>query len=205
MHVLVVDDHPLVGEAFAHILKPALPGATFHRLEAFNPLLEHLTQQDFDLLLLDLNMPDMQGMSGLIAVRDCAPDLPTVVISQCEDVGTIGQCLKLGASGFIPKSSSKEAIRQAIDEVMKGEVSVPPAYLEAQDAPSEDNPFDALTPKQRSVYQAMLSGQSNKQIAYDMNISEWTVKVHVSAILKKLGVNNRVEAVLLAQRSQGHA
>jgi len=169
---------------------------------------ELLAGDDFDLLLLDLQVPGTEGLSGLLTLRECVPDIPTVVVSHHDDRDTIERCLACGASGFIPKSSSKEIIRRAVELVLAGGIFVPAqalrqvaaeAVAEAADGGGEAAP-EALTERQRRVLQMMMEGHSNKQIAYRLGISEWTVKAHVSAVLRKLRVHNRVAAVLAARQ-----
>jgi len=208
MRVLIVDDHPIVSEALRGILEEIDAALHCRQVERFEGVPELLAGDDFDLLLLDLQVPGTEGLSGLLTLRECVPDIPTVVVSHHDDRDTIERCLACGASGFIPKSSSKEIIRRAVELVLAGGIFVPAqalrqvaaeAVAEAADGGGEAAP-EALTERQRRVLQMMMEGHSNKQIAYRLGISEWTVKAHVSAVLRKLRVHNRVAAVLAARQ-----
>ena len=205
MNVLIVDDHPIVCEALRGILEEIDPALCCRQVERFTGVPEMLDSDDFDLVLLDLNVPGTEGLSGLLALRETAPDIPTVVVSYHDDRDTVEHCLACGASGFIPKSSSKDIIRRAVELVLAGGVFVPTQALaplaEKQSAESVETEMpEALTDRQRRVLQMMMEGHSNKQIAYELEISEWTVKAHVSAVLRKLKVHNRVGAVLAAKQ-----
>ena len=157
-----------------------------------------------DLILLDLNMPGVAGFSGLVTLRSLYPDTPVAVVSANESPSAIRRCLSLGASGYIPKSVSVDKIRTAIAAILRGEIWAPQDI----DCETEDDPEIAalanriatLTPQQMRVLTLLGEGLLNKQIAYNLGVSEATVKAHVSAVLQKLGVESRTQAVIAVQR-----
>lgn len=208
MHkLLIADDHPLFREALIDVIQSAL--ATTDVLEAGNfaeTLSLALTHDDTDLVLLDLNMPGMNGLEGLLHLRQQAPTLPVVIISAEEDKQTVLKAIDQGAAGFIAKSSPRHEMSHAIQAILKGDVYLPSSIMRQQTSGNTAKhksklPLDQLyqlTRKQLLVLERMVEGDSNKQIAAHLNIAETTVKAHVSAILSKLGVNNRVQAILAA-------
>lgn len=203
--ILIADDHPLFRDA----LKQAIEGFEFpcaiHMAGSLAEAREVLGQAgDIDLVLLDLAMPGASGFSGLAQLRSEYPAIPAVVVSASEDPTTIRRCLDLGASGFIPKSSSGEAIRKGVLAVLKGDVWVPEGVnLDVEDDPETADIFKrikSLTPQQNRVLGMLSEGLLNKQIAYELNVSEATVKAHVSAVLLKLGVDSRTQAVIIVNK-----
>lgn len=202
---VIADDHPL----FRGALKQALGdiGTNAEILEAgdFDGAKGLVVaNEDLDLVLLDLAMPGASGLSGLIALRGIHPSAPMVIVSATDDAQTIRRALELGASGFISKSASMEDIRAAIATVLEGGVAVP-AGLELgveQDAEVSGiiRRLQSLTPQQTRVLGMLAEGLLNKQIAYELDVSEATVKAHVSAILQKLDVDSRTQAVILLGR-----
>ena len=171
-------------------------------LDELNGLLAE--ERDVDLLLLDLTMPGAQGFSGLIYLRAQFPDVPIVVVSASEEPVVIRRAVEFGASGFIPKSLDTEGIGNAIRTVLSGDIWAPPDVdLDtAEDRELVDlvRRIGRLTPQQMRVLMMLSEGLLNKQIAYELNVSEATVKAHVSAILQKLGVDSRTQAVIAASR-----
>lgn len=159
-----------------------------------------LTNRAVDLVLLDLSMPGVQGLSGLLFLRAQFPDIPVVVCSASEEASTIRRCIEFGASGFIAKSQPADAIRQAVARVLGGEVCIPSGIdLKASDDDvNSELParLSTLTPQQLRVLMMLGEGLLNKQIAYKLSVSEATIKAHVSAILQKLGVDSRTQAVI---------
>jgi DNA-binding NarL/FixJ family response regulator len=156
-----------------------------------------------DLILLDLNVPGVQGFSGLLYLRAQYPHIPVVIVSATEDPGTVRRSLDLGASGFIPKSQPVDQIRAALRRIMNGEVWFP-EDVDASGVEEETRVLAArlarLTPQQMRVLMMLSEGLLNKQIAYNLNVSEATVKAHVSAILQKLDVDSRTQAVIAINR-----
>jgi len=157
-----------------------------------------------DLVLLDLAMPGVRGFSGLIYLRAQHPSVPIVIVSANDDPNVIRRCIGLGASGFVPKTLAVEAMRLAIRCVLEGGVWTPPDVdmVAAADAETDGllTRLTSLTPQQVRVLMMLSDGLLNKQIAYELSVSEATVKAHVSAILQKLGVESRTQAVIAAAK-----
>ncbi|HXH03533.1 MAG TPA: response regulator transcription factor [Candidatus Competibacteraceae bacterium] len=195
--VLVIDDHPLVREALKSVLEELIEPLDYHGVGSFDEGYALVQRMDFDLILLDLHIPGAEGLSALVELRAQAPATPTVVVSYLDDEATVHDAIACGASGFIPKSLPRERIANAIRHVLEGGLFTPACGAPTQTAEAAP---PHITQRQSVVLQLMMQGHSNKYIAYKLNISEWTVKAHVSAILRVLKVHNRVEAVLAARR-----
>jgi DNA-binding NarL/FixJ family response regulator len=152
-------------------------------------------------------MPGVKGFSGLMYLRAQYPEIPVVVVSANEDPSAIRRCIEFGASGFIPKSLSVETIRQAVRTVLEGEVWTPPDLDLGEVGDDETTDLVArlatLTPQQVRVLMMLSEGLLNKQIAYKLSVSEATIKAHVSAILQKLGVDSRTQAVIAVNKIEG--
>ena len=205
--IIIVDDHPL----FRAALHQTLAGNGSDQIEeagdlaALTAALE--ADRDCDLVLLDLNMPGAHGFSGLLLLRAQYPEVPVMIISAVEDLNVIRRTLELGASGYLTKSVGPADIREAIETVLRGEVMVPEGVnLTIADEQTEIvRRLATLTPQQVRVLMMLSAGLMNKQIAYELTISEATVKAHVSSILQKLGVDSRTQAVIAASRiEEGH-
>lgn len=198
---IIVDDHPLFRGALSQALGAAFNNAQIMEAGSLDELTERLSaSSEVDLILLDLTMPGVHGVSGLLYLRAQHPDIPVVIVSATDDIGTIRHCLDCGASGFIPKSQSVDSIRDAIRKILDGEVWLPP-NLDLASAPADDNTelisrLATLTPQQVRVLMMLGEGLLNKQIAFKLGVSEATIKAHVSAILQKLGVDSRTQAVI---------
>ena len=205
--VLIADDHPLfraalkqaVGHSFAQqLILEAQDVTQLKNLVESNPQLE--------LLFLDLHMPGNDGFTTLMMLQNHYPDLIVVMVSSDDDPEMIYQAIDFGAAGFIPKSADLNTIQQAIDVVLEGETwlpaDLPPRVNKDEQTPQQKlaKQLSELTPQQYKVLSMIADGQLNKQIAYDLDIKETTVKKHVSAILLKLGVNNRTLAGLAFQQ-----
>ncbi|MDY7220425.1 response regulator transcription factor ErdR [Denitrificimonas sp. JX-1] len=204
--ILIADDHPLFRSALRQALTLSL-GSNVRLVEAENIAeLESCLQDksDWDLVLLDLNMPGAHGFSGLVLLRGQYPHVPVVMISAQEDPSIMARAREFGASGFIPKSSPLEAIQEAVQIVLDGDVWWPEqtaasaAVSEEEKAASEG--LANLTPQQFRVLAMVCDGLLNKQIAFELNVSEATVKAHVTAIFRKLNVRTRTQAALLLQQ-----
>lgn len=203
--VLIVDDHPLVRDGLRSVLAVALDGAEIFEAASFDEAVAIIDREgDFDLVLLDLNLPGVQGFSGLTTLRDRFPAMPVVMVSAATDVGLVENALKGGAAGFIPKSLRRSGIVEAIKAVLAGELYIPTDFAEANRPDPADQEMlrriDTLTPQQRVVLGLVVAGKLNKQIAYELDVSLTTVKAHVSAVLTKLGVYSRTQAVIAANR-----
>ncbi|MEH6368292.1 MAG: response regulator transcription factor ErdR [Pseudomonas marincola] len=203
--ILIADDHPLFRSALQQALTLGL-GSGVRLVEAASiaELEAHLAEKsDWDLVLLDLNMPGAYGFSGLILLRGQYPQIPVVMVSAQEEAAVVTRSREFGASGFIPKSSSLEVIQQATRQVLDGDVWWPQTNEEESAVSSEAKVASAglasLTPQQFRVLTMVCDGLLNKQIAYELSVSEATVKAHVTAIFRKLGVRTRTQAALLLQ------
>ncbi|MBL4713658.1 MAG: response regulator transcription factor [Alcanivorax sp.] len=211
--VLIADDHPLFREAIARVIDDGFPGSTLLEASDLDTALDLAGRHDdLDLVLLDLNMPGMQGLGGLVRLRNLFPTLPAVIVSAEEEKRVILQTITYGAVGFITKSTPRKQMIQALEQVLAGSIYLPADIIRAgagsdagnESATARREPEDlsevlaTLTRKQLQVFERMSRGESNKVIAYQLNIAESTVKAHVSAILRKLGATNRVQAILSA-------
>ncbi len=202
--IIVAEDHPLFRAALMQSLGSQVSAAKVLEAETLQQL-EDQIQTDIDLVMLDLHMPGASGFSGLIYLRTHFPSVPVVVVSGNEQASVIHRAMHFGASGFIPKSSSMSTIAQAIQLVLDGGQWVPDDVPEAdQQVDAQDSQFAdqlaSLTPQQFKVMVMLTEGLLNKQIAYELNVSEATIKAHVTAILRKLGVYSRTQAVIAAGR-----
>ena len=204
--VIVADDHPLFRTAIKEALQESQGDTTFLEANSFETLQELVAaNQNVDLVLLDLHMPGVSGFAGLVFLCKRYPSVPVVIISANEDPLVIQRALDHGAAGFIPKSSDIKTITRAINDILMGEIWAPvstqanlPGNNVSELVMAER--MACLTPQQFKVLMMVSQGLLNKQIAYDMDISEATVKAHVTAIMNKLGVSNRTQAVLAASK-----
>jgi DNA-binding NarL/FixJ family response regulator len=210
-HLLIADDHPLFRGALREAVNGVLDGAEIAEAGTFEEVSEFLDRggDEIDLILLDLSMPGVRGFSGLMYLRAQYPSLPIVVVSANDDPAVIRRCMEFGASGFIPKTLGVEALRAAVARVLQGEVWTPPDIdlTRAPDAATTATiaRLATLTPQQVRVLMMLSGGLLNKQIAHELGVSEATVKAHVSAILQKLGVESRTQAVIAAGKIEaGH-
>ena len=204
-HLLIADDHPLFRGALREAVSGLFDRAEVAEAGTFEEITGLLERgSDIDLILLDLSMPGVRGFSGLMYLRAQYPGLPIVVVSANDDPAVIRHCLEFGASGFIPKTLGTDAMREAIKRVLQGEVWTPPDVDLARQADAETAAtiarLSSLTPQQVRVLMMLSGGLLNKQIAHELGVSEATVKAHVSAILQKLGVESRTQAVIAAGR-----
>ena len=162
---------------------------------------------EVDLILLDLTMPGVQGLSGLVFLRGQHPEIPVMVVSANDDPVTIRRCMDCGASGFVPKSQPVDDIRGAVRSVLDGDVWTPPGVDLSSSGDTETSALlsrlSSLTPQQIRVLMMLGEGLLNKQIAYKLGVSEATIKAHVSAILQKLGVDSRTQAVIAVNKIDG--
>lgn len=201
--IIIVDDHPLFRAALRQTLASGDPSIVVEEagdLAGVNAALE--ADRDCDLVLLDLNMPGVRGFSGLLLLRAQYPDVPVMIISAVEDAGIVRRAIELGAAGYLHKSVGPPEIRRAIETVLAGEMFVPEGAEVARDDAQAAlmQRLSTLTPQQVRVLMMLSDGLMNKQIAYELSISEATVKAHVSAILQKLDVDSRTQAVIAASK-----
>ena len=203
--VLIADDHPLMVGGLRQAVLAATPDAEIAVAHDFDSMVAALDAlPDTDLVLLDLTMPGVRGFSGLLFLRSERPSIPVIVVSGNAERAVIRHCMEFGAAGFIPKTSSLDTMRGAITQVLDGGRWTP-ADFDPSPAPNGESSAMArrlasLTPQQIRVLMMLSQGLLNKQIAYELGVSEATVKAHVSAILQKLGVESRTQAVILATK-----
>lgn len=201
--IVIADDHPLVRGALRQAIEGAFEKTIVTETSDFDQLIHALeSQPETDLVLLDLAMPGMHGFSGLIYLRGQYADVPVVVVSANDSRCVMRRCIEIGASGFIPKTMDLAALRCAIATVLAGGLWIPPGLdLAAGPDPATVDilrRLASLTPQQMRVLMMLSEGLLNKQIAYELSVSEATVKAHVSAILQKLRVESRTQAVIAA-------
>lgn len=202
---LIVDDHPLFCDALALNLR-TLAGVA--RIESADRLETALARLDVaplpDVILLDLHLPDVTGIDGLIRLKTAAGEVPVIVVSSLDEPRVIAAVFRVGASGFVPKHSARETFAAAVRRVHEGGIWLPEGYVPPPGDSDADEAFSRLallTRQQARILHLLCEGRLNKQIAFDLSISEATVKAHVTAILRKLGVQSRTQAVLLAHEA----
>jgi DNA-binding NarL/FixJ family response regulator len=206
---LVVDDHPLFRDALQSAIALAYADAEVFEATHIDAAADMISgeKSGFDLVLLDLSMPGTTGFDGLLSIRTQFPKQPVVIVSGMDDPRMVREALGYGVAGFIPKSTRKQELARAITEVINGSIYVPPAYAAAS-VPTERRTaasdigqrLATLTPQQLRVLQMLRQGLLNKQIAYELDVGETTVKAHVSEILRKLNVCSRTQAVIEASK-----
>ena len=203
--IVVADDHPLFREALRLAIVAALPDAQVVEAGSLDGVeVAMAAGPETDLVMLDLNMPGMQGLSGLVFLRAQFPSTPVAVISANEEASVVRRAIEFGAAGYIAKSATPDQIHAALRAMLAGEMSLPPG-IELGGRPADPDAALAarlarLTPQQVRVLMMLNEGLPNKQIAHALAVSEGTIKAHVSAILQKLQVESRTQAVLLAGR-----
>ncbi len=203
--IIISDDHPLFRQALRTAIMPLFSDANIVEVETLGETQTELSNRSVDLLLLDLRMSDSKGLVGLMIIKGSYPEIPVIIVSASEGAETIRSAIQAGASGYISKSASPEQIRESIQLVAQGEVAIPDVARsgvsdnERQELEAIEN-ISLLTPTQLKVLVKMTEGMLNKQIAFYMDISEATVKSHVTAIFKKLRVRTRTQAVVLAKQ-----
>lgn len=200
---LIVDDHPLFREALVFILSQIEGDSACTQAESLEQATATLKQDNsFDLILLDLGLPGASGLAGVLAIRNMIPTTPIVVVSAVEDRDIIHRAAQIGVSGYIAKTSGTEMIRAALTSILMGNSHFPASLDQGGNVPAggESADISQLTPRQLTVLSLLGDAKSNKQIAYELNISQETVKIHISAILRKLGVSSRAQAVKLAYK-----
>ena len=208
--LIIADDHPLFRGALREAVNGLFQNVEIAEAGSFDEINKLLGRDgDVDLILLDLAMPGVRGFSGLMCLRAQHPSVPVVIVSANEDPAVIRRCMHFGAAGFIPKTLGVDQMREAVSRVLAGEEWTPPDIdLEhGTDAQTADlmARLATLTPQQVRVLMMLSEGLLNKQIAYELTVSEATVKAHVSAILQKLGVESRTQAVIAASKIEaGH-
>lgn len=200
---LVIDDHPLFCDALELTLRSV---ANFSKVETSGSIEAALNKLKNDpppdLILLDLNLPDVDGLDGLMRLRRAADEVPILIVSSMADNAIIGNAIVAGAHGFVPKHSPRSVFRDAVEKIAAGDVYKPADFVEGTGCEGRhDNlkRLSSLTNQQARILELICEGKLNKQIAFDLSIAETTVKAHVTAIMRKLGVQSRTQAVLVAQ------
>ncbi|MDY6798626.1 MAG: response regulator transcription factor [Pseudomonadota bacterium] len=206
--IIVADDHPLFRAALKQAVNQAVPEARAVEVGSIKALQAAVdSHPDADLVLLDLNMPGAHGFSGLVFMRGQYPGLPVVVVSGSEDLQVMRRSIDYGASGFIPKSAPLPTITEAIQDILEGEVWLPDGIAEKiERMQSDETDFSgklaSLTPQQFRVLGMLAEGLLNKQIAYELDVSEATIKAHITAVFRKLNVRNRTQAVIAIRQME---
>lgn len=205
---LVVDDHPLFCDALTLTLQSIADFQEIRTAGTLEQALEVLAQDPgIGLIVLDLNLPDVNGLDGLVRLRNATPRAPILVASSMADNTMISHALKAGANGFVPKHSQRSVFRRAFEAVTSGRAFVPDGFIDPVGSHGADSDtalarLASLTNQQARILHLICEGKLNKQIAFDLSIAETTVKAHVTAIMRKLGVHSRTQAVLVAQEAR---
>jgi DNA-binding NarL/FixJ family response regulator len=208
--ILVIDDHPLFCEAIAMTLQSILELVDVRTANSLTEGLEIL-ESGFEAgaIVLDLNLPDVSGVDGLLKLRSKVPKTPIVVVSALGDRRIVTAVMAAGASGFIKKDAPREELTESFQKIWAGETCFPedltgrPGYVdEAAELELVVKRLASLTPQQVTILKLVCQGKLNKQIAYDLSIAETTVKAHITATLRKLGVHSRTQAALLAKEAE---
>lgn len=207
MRILLIDDHTLFREGMRYLLQGLDKSLVIDETDTIKQALSAVAATEFDLLLLDLKMPGYEGLDSLHAIKLAGITVPVVVLSGEDSPTLIRQAIESGAMGFIPKSSSHEVLIQALKLIVAGGVYLPvnaisKAPVEEVESVTEEPEFTGLTPRQLEVLQGVVKGKPNKVIARELDVSEHTVKAHLSAVFRALGAKNRTDAVYQAARLQ---
>ncbi len=205
---LIVDDHPLFQDALQSTLEHGFPGSHIDIADTILSAREKLDSHTFNLILLDLKMPDATGFDGLTQIRNAHGEIPIVVISAMQGSDVVNRVKSLGAEGFIPKSQPRKNILQSLRCLLNGEMNFPVEHSEALKSVTGDTSgiiqrLRQLTPQQFKVLVKVCEAKLNKQIAFELGVTETTIKAHITLIFKKMGVHSRTQAVLLMQRMRG--
>ena len=202
MHFVIVDDHPLFREALLSTVQVAFPGAVVDEAESLSAASEAMSRAEgVDMILLDLSMQGVTGFDGLIQIRASFPKVPILVVSGFEDAQIAHDAIRCGAAGYVPKGAGKALLTEAMTEVLGGGVFLPKEYrtgAKRESGAGSDllERLRTLTPAQMRVLSLVKRGKLNKQIAYELNVGESTIKAHISEIMRKLGVASRTQAVI---------
>lgn len=200
MKALIADDHPMVRDALSRTLRGIEPGIEIAEAADAPGAIAQLQQRAVSLLLVDLQMPGMEGVAGVRRLRALFPTVPLVVVSADQEPVTVRAALAAGAVAYLPKSEPPEVLQQALRLVLAGGTYTPALARAAAGAAAGHPDLQALTPRQRDVLRGLSRGLPNKLIARELNLSEGTVKIHIAAVLRALRARNRTEAVVLARQ-----
>ena len=197
--IVVADDHPLFRAALRSAVEKAAPGAVIAECASLAEVQAALAEAPTDLLLLDLKLSDSEGMAGLTRIRADHPAVPVAVVSASEEPPTVRRALTLGAAGFIPKSAALPVMVEAITAILSGDSWAPDVGVPGPEEGDLEVRIASLTPSQLRILEGLRAGRLNKQIAFDLGVTEATIKAHLTSVFRKLGVQNRTQAVILAQ------
>ena len=202
MKILIADDHALFRDELSSRLEKINPDVVLMQASSFSQALKILEKEvDLDMIIVDLDMPDMQWEEGIKILKQKSDEINIVVISASEDMRQIRKILQSGIKGYIPKRLESQTMHNALKLIVEGGIYIPPALVENNSEFSNNNRRSkTLTNRQSQVLDLIAEGKSNKQIAYEMQVSEATVKLHINALLRTLGVTNRTQAVITAQK-----
>jgi len=207
LRVLIVDDHPLYGDALQSALSLHILHSSFRRAETLEATLETL-ESGFDphLIIFDLKLPDVAGISGFYELREHKKNASVLVVSSLASTELVQSLLDAGADGFLPKDAPSQTLHEAIRVVLEGDTFVPAQYARPCETAKDLHPFrsnpelsSTLTGQQMRILELICDGKPNKQIAYELSLAEATVKAHITALLRRLGVYNRTQAVVVAE------
>ena len=201
LRLLIADDHPMFRAALRHALAAIAPGAQIAEVASRSALEAAVAGgEPFDLAMLDLTMPGAMGFSSLVYLRGERPELPVLIVSSDDHPRTIRRAQQFGAAGFVSKSAPAEALHEAVTAVLAGGLWFPPQQAERNEADAQlAERLAQLTPQQLRVLMRMADGLLNKQIAHELSLAENTVKIHVTAVLRKLGCHSRTQAAVLVK------
>jgi DNA-binding NarL/FixJ family response regulator len=205
---LIIEDHPLFSDALAITLQSLIGIDAVKTAGSLEAALERLDAGPGpDIVLLDLNLPDVEGLDGLVRLKQAVGATPVLIVSSISEERTIAAALRAGAAGYVPKHSQRTVFAAAFETVARGEVFLPegivvPDQTGTQGCDDALRRLASLTPQQARILALICDGKLNKQIAWELSIAETTVKAHVTAIMRKLGVQSRTQAVLVAQETR---
>ena len=204
MKILIADDHALFRDGLAMRLEEINHDIVLLQAPTFSQAAKILDKEnDINMIIVDLDMPDMRWEDGVEELKKKAPRASMIVISASEDIRNIRKILATGIKGYIPKRSDPKIMHNALKLILEGGTYIPPALIENSNESTSNNyrhNGKTLTNRQSQVLDLIAQGKSNKQIAYEMGVSEATVKLHINALLRSLKVNNRTQAVVTAQK-----
>lgn len=198
--VLLADDHPLFREALRGTINRIRPDLDVEEVDTLAEAQERLSASRYLLVLLDLKLPDCEGFLGLMTLRSAFPKTAVAIVSATEGAHVVNNAIAYGAVGYIPKSVRPAELAQALSAILEGDVWTPP-NLDVESPSREAALIASLSPSQAKILVGMMRGQLNKQIAYDLGLTESTIRAHITGIFKKLGVGNRTQAALFIKNA----